>query len=539
MRTTTLIALLVGITAGMTLHAQGNKTIKVWQLKNGLSIEQLADGETSVILPNATVDGEYKTEASRKALAFDDADVALWSDKGITWHKRGENETYMLFYPADDIYRIDNKTQGIVMDNRCYAYTLPTNTAQAIAPQGNKVAGSEIQRFNRPYDKTKRYKIDKYVEKMTSYFKLLSTGNDKEGEKVRSEIIKMANKKAYGKETALYAPNNPFLQALYPIWNIAEALRTNNMTNNGINVNVHAIDWTAMELLSEVMKKGELLGETNDFLSNPYIGLSATGIGSRIENKFYRMVSKKNTEETYDQFLSLATDPQLVEQATIARERIAHERVATSSRIDEFQRYLDKYKDVNPEHYASIEKLRDQYAFEALDFTIDACKAYIARYPHSAYLPQVKDRLYKYAFNQLKPTATSCQSYIDNYPESPYYEEVRGFLYKYAMEELPDNATAYQDYVKKYPQSPYRSQVEQYLVKIAYQEAIDANTAELYNKFLEDYPDSGYTIEIKRRLSDLTGDATGITTNPNWDDKSYYETSKDINSKPAEKKKKK
>ncbi len=67
MRTTTLIALLVGITAGMTLHAQGNKTIKVWQLKNGLSIEQLADGETSVILPNATVDGEYKTEASRKA----------------------------------------------------------------------------------------------------------------------------------------------------------------------------------------------------------------------------------------------------------------------------------------------------------------------------------------------------------------------------------------------------------------------------------------------------------------------------------------
>lgn len=333
--------------------------------------------------------------------------------------------------------------------------------------------------------------------------KLAQADYDK-ARKQMADFRRKINLLAYGiKDDVRLQPTNPYIQALAPLYQMAEAW-LNLRPDDYAKIDEKPDRWRAQLLMNQAMHMGQAVGWANGILDQKKIGTSVEELARKADVAALAVAQQDGTEAAYTRFLTNATTADLIDQGMREREGVAYDKARRSQKLEECERYLDNYADQNPEHQAEIYRLAGQYAFERLGFTVQSCKQYLKRYPNTAQAPTVRERLYKYAFNELQPTAASCQAYLLEYPESPYVAEVTKLLYRYAYQEMPDNAEGWATYLAKYPQSPFCQQVLDKQLKQIYDRTIATGTAEAYQEFLAKYPDSGYAIEIARRLKDLT-----------------------------------
>ena len=130
------------------------------------------------------------------------------------------------------------------------------------------------------------------------------------------------------------------------------------------------------------------------------VGVATSYVKADFEKSLVDTVRRLNTEEAYDQLIELLYD--YADIATIENERefIAYDAIKHCGELAQYQRYLDKYGNLNRAHHFTIEWRRDSTAFEQLGKTAAACKAYLAAYPHSQFNNSVQELLHKYILNR-------------------------------------------------------------------------------------------------------------------------------------------
>ena len=481
-------------------------------------------GKEVSLLPQPIKLKDMGSETIKKSIYVGDYVIHLFTNNAVIGMNTNYREQYqILIGQAKNIYTVDANNLGFDLDDDNFGYALTINNASArpIVPAGTQMISShDVRTFYDPKNKSRHYDISKYVGDMRDFFKNLRKGAFAKAYKNRQDIIKRANKAAYGIEADFYTPHNPFIQALYPIWQLADAL-LNCRPIEYSEINVQPDYLTALSEVSEVIKKNQLINESNQFLLIDGAFTSVDEIRSIVEKALLELTFKENTEEAYDRLLANISDYGYIKQATTAREKVAYNNVYYSGELSECKRYLLKYKNIDNSHYTDIEKLQYELAYKKLDNTTEACKKYLQDYPNSFYNSMVKERLYKCAYLDLAPTAAACLKYIDDYPESPFINEVRNSLYKYAYQELGESIDEYESYLEKYPQSTYCEEVSEKLEKLSYHDALEKDDIEVYSQFLEKFPFSRYTDDIVLHRTKLINEMESYAAEyPDYEDNS-------------------
>lgn len=494
-----LLLIIILVLCQEKVLAQDNLALKTWNNQNASNIQMLKLGKEVLLLPQSIKLRDMGSETIKKSIYVGDYVIHLFTNNAVIGMNTNYREQYqILIGQAKDIYTVDANNLGFDLDDDNYGYALTVNntSARPIVPTGTQMIPShDVRTFYDLKNKSRHYDISKYVGDMRDYFKNLRKGAFAKAYKNRQDIIKRANKAAYGIEADFYNPHNPFIQSLYPIWQLADAL-LNCRPIEYSEISFPPDYLTALSEVSEVIKKNQLINEANQFLLLDGAFTSVDEIRSIVEKALLELTFKENTEEAYDRLLANISDYGYIKQATTAREKVAYNNVYYSGELSECERYLAKYKNVDNGHYANIEKLQYELAYKKLDNTTEACKKYLQDYPDSYYNSLVQERLYKCAYLDLAPTATACQEYIDDYPESPFINDVRNSLYKYAYQELGESIDEYESYLDKYPQSTYCQEVSEKLERLTYYDALEKDDIEIYSQFLEKFPFSKYTDDI-------------------------------------------
>ena len=461
-----LLLIIILVLCQEKVLAQDNLALKTWNSQNTSNIQMLKLGKEVLLLPQPIKLKDMGNETIKKSIYVGDYVIHLFTNNVVIGMNTNYREQYqILIGHAKDIYTVDANNLGFDLDDDNFGYALTVNNSSArpIVPPGTQmISNNDVRTFYDSKNKSRHYDISKYIGDMRD---------------------KKKN------------PHNPFIQALYPIWQLADALlNCRPIEYSEINVNPDYL--TALSEVSEVIKKDLLIDESNQFLLIDGAFTSVDEIRSIVEKALLELTFKENTEEAYDRLLANISDYGYIKQATTAREKVAYNNVYYSNELSECERYLLKYKNVDNSHYADIEKLQYELAYKKLDNTTEACKKYLQDYPNSFYNSMVKERLYKCAYLDLAPTAAACQEYIDDYPESPFINDVRNSLYKYAYQELGESIDEYESYLDKYPQSTYCQEVSEKLERLTYYDALEKDDIEIYSQFLEKFPFSKYTDDI-------------------------------------------
>lgn len=510
--------------------SQDSWPLKSWNSQNASNLQMLKQGKSVTLLLRAVKPKDLTGETIKKSIYVGKYMVHLYSNNAVVGVNTTNGELQLLIGQAKDIYTVDANTLGFDLENDDNGYGLKMDTGSAspiVEPSKQMISRGEVRTFYDRKNKTRHYDISKYVGEMKDYFKNLRKGAFVKAYKNRQEILMKANKAAYGIESDFYNPHNPFIQNLYPIWQLADAL-FNCRSTEFSEIPSRPDYYTALSEVSEVVKRNELINEANMFFGEDGYFTSVDEIRSIVEKALFELSFKEDTEEAYDRLLANITDNGYIRQATIAREKVAYNSVYHAYEFSECERYLSKYKGIDNAHYAEIVKMRNEIAYAKLDYTEAACKEYLAKYPDSYYTSMVKERLYKCAFHELQQTAAACEHYIKEYPESPFIEDVRNNLYKYAFQEMGETLEDCNAYLEKYPKSPYYEEVKGRKEGLAYNYAVEMDDIDLYSEFLEEYPFSVYTDDIMARKSHLLSEAYNSETENSDYDSSEPEYDPDV-----------
>ena len=256
----------------------------------------------------------------------------------------------------------------------------------------------------------------------------------------------------------------PISQQLWPVWQLSEAMMMNTRDGRGKLTSIVPFNpWGAYKQFKNACCSSIDDWQTAEqFLSHKNLKMHLAELKADFEKSLIDTVRRLKTEEAYDQLIELLYD--YPDMATVEgeREMIAYDKIKHCGELSQYQRYLDKYGELNKNHHFTIEWRRDSTAFEQMGKTAAACKAYLAAYPKSQFNNSVQDLLHKYAFEEMDKTVEACQEYQRLYPQSEYNDTVKSLEMSYAGRDAKelDNIGAYRSFLETYPESPFEDEVK-------------------------------------------------------------------------------
>ena len=256
----------------------------------------------------------------------------------------------------------------------------------------------------------------------------------------------------------------PISQQLWPVWQLSEAMMMNTRDGRGKLTSIVPFNpWGAYKQFKNACCSSIDDWQTAEqFLSHKNLKMHLAELKAGFEKSLIDTVRRLKTEEAYDQLIELLYD--YPDMATVEgeREMIAYDKIKHCGELSQYQRYLDKYGELNKNHHFTIEWRRDSTAFEQMGKTAAACKAYLAAYPKSQFNNSVQDLLHKYAFEEMDKTVEACQEYQRLYPQSEYNDTVKSLEMSYAFRDAKelDNIGAYRSFLETYPESPFEDEVK-------------------------------------------------------------------------------
>lgn len=468
-----------------TLIAQGKEVMPL--------LRDLTQSDLDALQPRLTVEmGNYLFTLAGQALVRSD---------------RAGGGAVLVFCPVAAINVVDGGTLGLLSGGTYCLLSLDMGSVRR-SPFTTSISAGDVQDFDDQHNKAQQYKIDDYADKLRDLMKQLEKGNQDKAADTRRNLLKRANKAAFGvNDQAVWLGNNPFIQCLEPAWLMAEALV---QAGNGQL-------WAAASCVAQVQSDPSQVYRANKFLA-PY-GTSVEQIAAQVQRQLTSAMLPQASEALWDRLTAL-TAPGTREHATALqrREAAAWSAVSASNQRSECARYLAKYAGVNPQHEAQARDLQEQFDFDALERTLPACEAFLAQYPDSKHKQLVQEEIYTLAFNQAteRGDAKSLHAYVDRYPQSPLVPEVKELLYTADYQELRANPTAAacRKYLADYPASPKVEQVKALEESCHYTEATEQNTVQALQGYLAEHGDNGYNAnDVRRRLDVLEGRVHSVDAN--------------------------
>ena len=306
-----------------------------------------------------------------------------------------------------------------------------------------------------------------YTKSMDNVFSCIEEGKLYKAIKEQEEIReKFAKDKNIDKYKVLSAESY-----LYPIWHVANSLFFNTKSGKEELKDQPLVQydpWKAYYTLQQATHDATDKANVDAFFSQRKLNHSVANIKADIETNLIEETVNKGTEEAYDKLISTLYDYADLHSLETKRELIAFGKSIQSERVSDLQRYMDKYKLFNAQHFKAMEHRRDSIAFVQLEDNANACKHYLKSYPESEYYGQVTKLLHRYEFEGMVHSVSGCKAYLQEYPTSEYANQVKEMMVRYAFDDAKQarTADALGDFLDEYSHSEYHEAAKQKLKEI-------------------------------------------------------------------------
>lgn len=247
---------------------------------------------------------------------------------------------------------------------------------------------------------------------------------------------------------------------LYPIWQVANSLFLNTKSGRDEKKDMPLVQydpWKAYSTLQQATRETEDKSNVDAFFAMRKLEHTVASIKAEIETNLIEETTSNGTEEAYDKLIGTLYDYADLRTLETKREQIAFAKTMKSEKVSELQRYMDKYKLFNRQHFTAMEHRRDSVAFVQLEENANACKRYLKSYPNSEYNDQVTKLLHRYEFESMAHTVSACKQYLATYPESEYVDQVKQLMVQGAYNDAKRAHTpeAWEDFLQEYSWSEF------------------------------------------------------------------------------------
>lgn len=342
-----------------------------------------------------------------------------------------------------------------------------------------------------------------YTKQMGKILRLLQQNDLVKADKAMVKLEE-DSKKVYEKQAAKNPQAISYIDALYPLWDVALCLKDCKSEDDS-----SAKLWSTYEHLKKIIDHGERLQETDAFLAMPGIATSLAEIREHMEQALIAQTRAINSEEAYVRLLGTITDGPHHAALINEIEALAYNLVLKRGEIKEYERYLSTYT-ANEEHRANVTTLRDQMIYDRMPKTVESYKRFLADYPDSRLYDKVQTELYELAYLDVRSSVRGCQEYLREYPGTHLRHQIEEKLEEYAYSRAVDTGMPmlYREYLAQYPQGKYADLLREQLPSAEASRflKIEANFYEL-----EDYVKS-YTPADPR----ITNFYRSLIVNPNF-----------------------
>lgn len=156
--------------------------------------------------------------------------------------------------------------------------------------------------------------------------------------------------------------------------------------------------------------------------------ISMEDIRQSIEDNLMTNARQQNTVTAYDKIIEACQGCSYLEDAKKERDNLMFNNTLNGSSLSEVNQFLAKYPD-SPKREQAI-RMRDSIAYAQLPETADAYGKYIATYPNSRFVPELKKKLEKLSYNECKEfqSLNDCAKYLSRYPEGKHASEVQNII---------------------------------------------------------------------------------------------------------------
>lgn len=217
---------------------------------------------------------------------------------------------------------------------------------------------------------------------------------------------------------------------------------------------------------------------------------------NQIQKEAFDESAKTNTIEKFNQFISIYSDKNLIEQATDLRNKLAYEAATKENTPEALKKFLDTYpssKEV-PQAILLYEKLL--YHQITSDGKPESYKKYMELYPKGAYYEEAKSEYEQRGLEKTlkENTLDAYVKFQKSYPNHPSIGRVQDSIFVLFTKE--GEADLYKDFIRLYPNNRniFTAWRELYLLETAH-----ASTQEI-DDFMKHYPNYPFMNEVQQDL---------------------------------------
>ncbi len=180
-----------------------------------------------------------------------------------------------------------------------------------------------------------------------------------------------------------------------------------------------------------------------------------------------------------------------------------YETASGKNSITGWKEFLEKYPE-DKEKEKIEEKLRDLeeemlYSEACISGDLKLMKEYLSRYPRGKYVTNIRETMQKNFVGNRK----SDEEKAINYEIAHKEYNVKKIEAEYKLAKNSKNRKRCNDFLQKYPDSEYSADVKKELEKLDYNDAYKQDTVEAWKKLLKKYPDHKHADKIRNRISNL------------------------------------
>ncbi|MBN9294378.1 MAG: WG repeat-containing protein [Flavobacteriia bacterium] len=173
---------------------------------------------------------------------------------------------------------------------------------------------------------------------------------------------------------------------------------------------------------------------------------------------YYRdVVSKENTEITYQRFIVLYPWADEYDNAITKRDSIAYADAGSKGTSHAYRYFFEKYPESELAYQAKANYYRLQYEEQTLAKDISSYVAFLANYPDNPYTEEAQDKIY-----DLYTTDNSIASFYDftkKFPSNRNVESAWRKVYQMFMYDYSEKR--FDEFIKRYPECPFLEEVKE------------------------------------------------------------------------------
>ena len=221
-------------------------------------------------------------------------------------------------------------------------------------------------------------------------------------------------------------------------------------------------------------------------------------------NMSYRTASKKNTIESYQNFLENYPSTKDSRQARLKLYNLEFENAQKINSIEAYEQFLKKYPDGNHKQNArdACEKIEFENAQKIN--SIEAYEQFLKKYPDGNHKQNARDACEKIEFENAQKinSIEAYEQFLKKYPDGRQAKKIVEMLH-FEQAKASDSIFAYMSYLKNHPDGSGVKKIQGRLRELRYEDAIKRKTFAAFELFFSRYSEGNDVDKLKAEFTNI------------------------------------